>query len=153
MNWMKTEMNESLAKEALQWKYEPPYDFYSNELTEESLNELLNGAYVAVLNEKLQIVGYYCTGVSAQVPKGNEFGAYTETTKIDIGLGLKPNLTGQGNGRSFFQFLLQEIGSENLRLTVASFNKRAIKLYENFGFKHQQTFVSNGINFQVMVKE
>jgi [ribosomal protein S18]-alanine N-acetyltransferase len=151
MNWTISKMTEGLAKEALQWKYEPPYDFYSNELTEEALEELLNGAYVAVLNEKQQIVGYYCTGVSAQVPKGNEYRAYTEN-KLDIGLGLKPDLTGQGNGRSFFQFVLQEIGNENLRLTVASFNKRAIKLYENLGFKHQQTFDSNGVNFQVMVK-
>ncbi|MHC0039562.1 GNAT family N-acetyltransferase [Pseudoneobacillus sp. C159] len=152
MKWIKTEMTESLAKEALQWKYEPPYDFYSNELSEEALKELLNGAYVAVEDENKQVVGYYCTGVSAQVPKGNDYGAYSEE-KIDIGLGLKPVLTGQGQGKSFLRFIMDQIGSENLRLTVASFNKRAIKLYENVGFTYQQNFESNGVNFQVMVKK
>jgi GNAT superfamily N-acetyltransferase len=112
---------------------------------------------VAVVDEtNNKLTGYYCTGKNAWVPAGKQYGAYTENM-IDIGIGLKPDLTGAGRGRSFFTFILQNVDKANieslpLRLTVASFNKRAIKLYENVGFLTQIRFESNGIAFQTMVK-
>jgi [ribosomal protein S18]-alanine N-acetyltransferase len=156
MNWTITKMTEDLAIQILQWQYESPYDFYNNELTNESLNELMNQTYIAVVDENKQLTGYYCSGISAIVPAGKEYGAYNENM-IDIGLGLKPELTGAGRGGSFFAFILQNIENGNieslpLRLTVATFNKRAIKLYENVGFNTQQSFDSNGIRFQTMIK-
>lgn len=156
MNWTKTEMTEDLAKEILHWQYESPYDFYNNELTDESQQELMNGSYIAVVDENNQLVGYYCSGKSAIVPAGNEYGAYNDDM-IDVGLGLKPELTGAGLGRSFFTFILHHIENSNkesfpLRLTVADFNKRAIKLYENVGFIRQISFESNGTIFLTMVK-
>jgi [ribosomal protein S18]-alanine N-acetyltransferase len=156
MNWTIAEMTKDLAKEILLWQYESPYDFYNNELTDESLNELMNQSYIAVVDDNKQLTGYYCTGISAIVPAGNEYGAYNENM-IDLGLGLKPGLTGAGRGRSFLTFILQNIENANiesipLRLTVATFNKRAIKLYENVGFITQQSFDSNGIPFQTMIK-
>lgn len=156
MNWTIAEMTRDLAEEILQWQYEAPYELYNNELTDESQKELMNGSYIAVVNENNQLTGYYCTGKSAIVPAGSEYGAYNENM-IDIGLGLKPELTGAGRGRSFLTFILQNIETTNkeslpLRLTVASFNKRAIKLYENVGFSTLQSFESNGIPFQTMIK-
>ncbi|CAG9607348.1 GNAT family N-acetyltransferase [Pseudoneobacillus rhizosphaerae] len=156
MNWTTNKMTESYAKEILLWQYDSPYDFYNNELTDESLKELMNDTYLAVIDETKQLTGYYCTGISAIVPAGNEYGAYNESM-IDIGLGLKPELTGAGRGGSFLAFILQNIENANiqclpLRLTVASFNKRAIKLYENVGFITQQSFDSKGITFQTMIK-
>jgi [ribosomal protein S18]-alanine N-acetyltransferase len=156
MNWTNKEMTEEFAREILQWQYESPYDLYNNELNDEGLKELLDDTYVAVVDETNQLTGYYCTGKNAWVPAGNNCGAYTENM-IDIGIGLKPDLTGAGRGRSFFTFILQHIEKTNIdsipfRLTVASFNKRAIKLYENVGFRTQKRFESNGIPFQTMVK-
>jgi [ribosomal protein S18]-alanine N-acetyltransferase len=156
MNWTITKLTEEFAREILQWQYESPYVLYNNELNDEGLKELLDGTYLAVVDENNQLTGYYCTGKNALVPAGMEYGAYTENM-IDIGLGLKPELTGVGRGRSFFTFILQNIERANieclpLRLTVASFNQRAIKLYENVGFITQQSFESNGISFQTMVK-
>jgi [ribosomal protein S18]-alanine N-acetyltransferase len=37
MNWTTNKMTESYAKEILLWQYDSPYDFYNNELTDESL--------------------------------------------------------------------------------------------------------------------
>lgn len=156
MNWIIAEMTRKLAEEILQWQYEAPFELYNNELTDESLKELMNGSYIAIVDENHQLSGYYCTGISAIVPAGKEYDAYNDNM-IDVGLRLKPELTGAGRGRSFLSFILQNIESTNkeslpLRLTVACFNKRAIKLYENVGFMTQQSFESNKMPFQTMVK-
>lgn len=130
------EMNEKYAIEILNWHYESPYDFYNNDLTEESLQEMLENPYYAIVNELEEIIGFYCIGTAAQVPKGHEFKVYMENC-VDIGVGMNPNLTGQGFGTAFFAFILSSIQQEHhhpLRLTVAQFNKRAIHLYEKFGF-------------------
>ncbi|MFD2443611.1 GNAT family N-acetyltransferase [Bacillus sp. CGMCC 1.16607] len=157
MNFNAKKMNEDYAKEILLWKYEAPYDLYNNECNDEGVNELLNGDYVAVVNEIDELVGFCCIGASAQVPIGNRFGAYAEDM-VDIGLGMKPNLTGKGHGIEFFSFILRFVHESQernlpLRLTVATFNNRAIHLYNKLGFIENVTFYSNEIEFTTMIKE
>jgi [ribosomal protein S18]-alanine N-acetyltransferase len=145
-------MTADFAREILSWKYEPPYDFYNNDPTEEALNELLS--YIVVVDEINQLVGFYCSGKSAQVPAGNKYGVYHDNM-IDCGLGLKPELTGKGLGKSFFTWILHNIENSQklpIRLTVATFNTRAIKLYESQGFMKEISFDVNGIEFQTMIK-
>ncbi|PFH88008.1 GNAT family N-acetyltransferase [Bacillus sp. AFS088145] len=148
-------MTESYATEILNWSYAPPYDFYNNELSQEGLDELVNNQYLAVIDQDENLIGFYCIGQSAQVPKGNEFGVY-EKRMVDIGLGVRPDLTGKGFGSEFFKYILGEIqGMTNLstfRLTVAKFNKRAIRLYENFGFKEENDFCTERAEFITMVR-
>ncbi|UPM53593.1 GNAT family N-acetyltransferase [Gottfriedia acidiceleris] len=147
-------MTESYAKEILNWNYAHPYDFYNNELSQEGLNELVNNQYLAVIDQNDNLIGFYCIGQSAQVPKGNEFGVY-EKRMADIGLGVRPDLTGKGFGSEFFKFILGEIQEvtnlSTLRLTVAKFNKRAIRLYENFGFKVEYEFCTERAEFITMI--
>ncbi|MFY3791897.1 GNAT family N-acetyltransferase [Ureibacillus sp. MALMAid1270] len=148
------EMNQRFAEEILSWNYEPPYDFYNNELSGESLKELLNSEYRAVVDIQNNLIGFFCVGDSAQVPIGWQFGAYSKPFP-DIGLGLKPTLTGKGNGSRFFSFILEQIQKENqlqIRLTVAKFNERAIRLYEKFGFTKEMEFESPSAVFITMVK-
>lgn len=148
------EMNQKFAEEIINWTYEPPYDFYNNELSEESLQELLNNEYRAVVDSENNLVGFYCVGNSAQVPMGRQFGAYSKQYP-DIGLGMKPNLTGKGKGSQFFSFILDEIQKEHslpIRLTVAKFNERAIRLYEKFGFTKEMEFESPSAVFITMMK-
>lgn len=147
-------MDTTYAEEILSWKYEAPYDLYNNELNDESLKELLNNDYKAIVNSIDEVIGFYCVGNSAQVPIGHQFGAYTSPFP-DIGLGMKPALTGKGNGTVFFSFVLEEILLEHqlpIRLTVAKFNERAIRLYEKFGFAKEMEFTSRTTEFITMVK-
>lgn len=58
-------MNEKYAQEIICWQYEKPYDFYNNELSEESLREFLDNPYVAIINEQEELIGFYCTGSAA----------------------------------------------------------------------------------------
>ncbi|MHC8521044.1 hypothetical protein ACPJHQ_06610 [Rossellomorea sp. H39__3] len=68
MNWTITELNREAAEEILAWKYEPPYDFYENERSEEAVAELSGGEYRLVLDESGQIYGFFCTGSPPRSP-------------------------------------------------------------------------------------
>ncbi|MYL71772.1 GNAT family N-acetyltransferase [Halobacillus litoralis] len=149
-------MTKEYAEESLQWTYEPPYDFYNVELSEEALAERLDGTYRSVLDDKGTLIGFFCTGESAKVPAGEKDGVYEETA-VDMGLGLHPSLTGQGNGHLFGKKVLAQIQQENegvpIRLSVATFNKRAIRLYENMGFVKQASFQTEACPFITMIKK
>ncbi|WP_272917269.1 GNAT family N-acetyltransferase [Halobacillus litoralis] len=156
MNLFIKEMTKEYAAESLRWMYEPPYDFYNVELSEETLAERLDGSYHSVLDEKGALIGFFCTGESAKVPAGEKDGVYDEAA-IDMGLGMHPSLTGQGNGNLFGKTVLAEIEKEHegmpVRLSVATFNKRAIRLYENMGFDKRASFQTDVCPFITMMKE
>ncbi|MFS0775200.1 GNAT family protein [Neobacillus sp. 3P2-tot-E-2] len=148
-------MTEEYAKQILNWKYEAPYDFYNNEETSESLNEILENPYYAVLNQDNELVGFFCIGNAAQVPFGSTIGAYDEDMR-DIGIGMNPAITGQGFGTPFFSFILsymqETYGLDAIRLTVANFNERAIHLYTKLGFVKKVEFNRDSTKFITMVK-
>ena len=149
------EMNKKLASELLQWTYHAPYDFYNNECTTETLKEILDNPYYAIVNDKEELVGYFCTGTSAQVPSGHEVDAYMGNG-VDIGIGMKPDLTGKGFGTVFFSFILSHVQQKEhapLRLTVAKFNNRAIHLYEKLGFEKKLAFNHQTTRFITMLKK
>lgn len=94
------------------------------EADREDLQEFLNieeraDSYFAVIENK-ELIGFYC---------------YTQISSdtIDIGLGMKPSFTGKGQGLGFLEAGLDFAKSlyhpEKLMLSVAAFNKRAIKVY------------------------
>ncbi len=116
------------------WHYEPPYDFYDGDLDPVKNPE----RYFAALDEDGALCGYFYFE-----PKGNV---------LEYGLGLRPDLTGRALGLEFFRAGL-EFGRERyrpalVRLYVAAFNERAIKVYERAGFhetgRHTRTFARWG---------
>ena len=80
---------------------------------------------------------------------------------IDIGLGIKPNLCSKGLGFNFLcegiNFAKNKLLAKSIRLTVASFNKRAIKVYKRAGFEKVHSFEriteTERTDFQVMIKK
>jgi ribosomal-protein-alanine N-acetyltransferase len=150
------DMTKDFARQVLNWKYEKPYELYNNELTDEAMREVLNNAYFAVVDDVEELVGFFCIGESAQVPIGSLFGVYKEDL-IDIGIGMKPELTGKGFGYPFFSFILNEIKEifdpNSVRLTVIKSNSRAINLYQKFGFVMEKEFNTEEMVFIIMVKE
>ena len=148
-------MNEKFAKQIGNWRYPAPYDFYNIELDQETLKELLENDYYTVLDHDEELVGFFCIGSSAKVPIGAEFGAYSEEL-IDVGIGMKPELTGQGYGSTFFSCILAYIREQfqdvPLRLTVAKFNTRAIHLYKKLGFVKKTEFQRGSTVFITMVR-
>lgn len=156
MNLYVKDMDENLASDILRWQYEQPYDFYNNEVNEEGITELLEGSYKVVTNEEGELFGFFCTGEAACVPIGNQFGVYNEQY-TDMGLGMNPKYVGNGYGYGFCSFILAYIKELNhngpIRLSVATFNKRAIRLYENLGFVKRDKFSTNSADFITMIKK
>ncbi|WP_286170517.1 GNAT family N-acetyltransferase [Bacillus sp. NTK071] len=146
------------AKEIQTWTYTEPYSLYSFSEDEEVLEELMDGSYVSVWNGR-KLFGYFCFGKSARVPSGHDAGVYEEDL-LDIGLGIHPDEIGKGNGKLFLrtglQYVIEQFGEKDIRLSVASFNIRARKVYEREGFVVYHSFVnrtqSSKVPFEVMIK-
>jgi ribosomal-protein-alanine N-acetyltransferase len=150
--------DEKSAREFLQWQYEPPYDIYncSPADLEEALQYNLdpkNNVY-AMFDEHDTLVAYCSYGEDAQVPGGD----YSEEA-LDIGLMVKPELTGQGLGAAFTREVIrngvERYAPKKLRVTIAAFNKRAIHTWEKNEFQQTQTFKRrsrDGMEFIVMTK-
>jgi RimJ/RimL family protein N-acetyltransferase len=150
-------MDEASARETCNWRYEPPYDFYNPnpEGADTRVRHLLdpkNTTY-AITDNDGTLVGYCCFGADGQVPGGT----YDETA-LDIGLRMQPALTGQGHGDSFFaaivDFALLALAPRLLRVTVAAFNRRAMRVYEKAGFKPVEFFgrSGDGVEFVIMTR-
>lgn len=143
------------AREVLQWRYDPPYDLYDNEKSEETIHEFTSGSYIALYNDQERLFGFFCTGAPAQVPAGHKQGVYEEAL-LDVGLGMNPDDVGGGNGYEFCEVILSEItytyGDVPIRLSVATFNSRAIRVYEKLGFKKMDSFRTEATEFITMVK-
>ncbi|MCM1990121.1 GNAT family N-acetyltransferase [Oceanirhabdus seepicola] len=141
-------MNNEYANEiAYKWKYNGVYSFYDMTADEEDLIEFLNedswdGHYFAVLNDKSELIGFYSF--------------YFEEEIMWIGFGLKPELTGRKLGADFviagIKFAMEKLNYKKsyIMLAVASFNKRAINLYEKIGFQCVEKYMqkTNGGEFE-----
>lgn len=140
-------MDEASARAIFEWLYDAPYDLYNldPEDVEENLQVFLDPqcAYYAITDQDGDLVAYCCFGPDAQVPGGDY-----RPAALDIGLGVRPDLTGQGCGLTYVQavldFALERFEPPALRVTVAEFNKRAQRMCEKAGFRPVQTFDREG---------
>jgi [ribosomal protein S18]-alanine N-acetyltransferase len=134
------QMEDSEAVEISGWHYEPPYDFYDATSDPDDLQELLdpkrrNDAYFSVFDEGGVLVGF--------------FQFEREGTMVDVGLGMRPDLTGQGLGIGYLlaglEFARRRFSPDSFTLSVATFNERAILVYERAGFR-RDTFYKHNTN-------
>lgn len=151
-------LEECHAWEILTWKYPPPYDFYNPPQDDRGasyVKQFINPElqFHAVIDQGENLIGYCSYGLDGQVPGGN----YRDDA-LDIGIGMRPEFTGQGNGAEFFDAVLlhamNTLNPEKVRLTVAKFNQRALKLYENFGFTVDDEFFdsSSKVAFSILTR-
>src|ERR1700759_4424081 len=92
-------MTQADAVEVSGWRYPPPYDFYdatadAGDLAELLHPELRGGSYLAAVDSSGAVVGF------AQL--------VADRASVDVGLGLRPDLTGQGLGAGFLEAVLAE---------------------------------------------
>ena len=141
------------AGEISRWRYPEPYSTYNGDPA--SVPGLLNPRYNyhAVTGPGGDLVGYFCFGADATVPAGRKLGLYDEDA-LDVGLGMRPDLTGRGLGPDFvragLRFARQTFSPPAFRLTVAAFNRRAIKVYEAAGFERTRAFGDRGTDWLLM---
>jgi [ribosomal protein S18]-alanine N-acetyltransferase len=117
------------AQAVAAWRYPGQYAFYNWDADPADLAELLDPAgwgvqYFAVDGPDASLVGFF-----QFKPDGDA---------MEIGLGLRPDLTGRGSGLSFVEvgvgFAACHFGVSSVSLAVAAFNQRAIKIYRRARF-------------------
>jgi [ribosomal protein S18]-alanine N-acetyltransferase len=112
------------------WRYPDPYSFYDADRDPGDLAELLDPSgwghrYFAADDADATLAGLFVFKVADGV--------------AEIGLGLRPDLTGLGLGGTFLaagmEFAAERLGASSYALAVAAFNHRAIAVYERAGFR------------------
>jgi RimJ/RimL family protein N-acetyltransferase len=150
-------MDEVGAREVLAWRYPPPYDVYnaSADRIDADVKALLDpeNSYYLVCDSAGTVLAYCCYGPDARVPGGDY-----RADALDVGLGVRPDLTGRGQGSRHVSAVLQFghtiFGPTACRVTVARFNGRALRVWRKAGFQQVQTFrrKTDGMPFVVLMR-
>ncbi len=144
-----TPMTETDARDILAWRYDGQYAVYNapdSALDPDSgeLRELLDARspYFAV-RERGQAdgapMGFFAYGSAGEVGgEAPEPRLLRPDGSLTIGLGLRPDLTGQGHGLALVEmglaFARERYQPMLFRLHVFAWNERAIRVYERAGF-------------------
>jgi RimJ/RimL family protein N-acetyltransferase len=136
--------NEEYAAQVEAWQYEPPYDFYDAASDPDDVAEMRDPEkwhhFRALVGDDGSLEAFWWLD-----PKEDAF---------EVGLGLRPDLTGRGLGdaivRAELKYVREHWAPETFRLFVTAWNERAIRLYERLGFREvgreTRTFPLHGEN-------
>ena len=131
------------AERPLGWRYPEPYATYD---AEGPLGR--QPGFFAVEDDAGVLVGYGCIGAEARVP-----GVEDEPGTVDVGYGMRPDLTGQGRGREFVGAILDRVVAGHpdarLRMSILRWNERSRRVAEAHGFR----IVGDAGEFDVLVRE
>jgi ADP-ribose pyrophosphatase YjhB (NUDIX family)/RimJ/RimL family protein N-acetyltransferase len=151
-------MDDASAREALSWRYEAPYAVYNTtpEAVEAAVQGMLDpeNGYTSLRDDDGELVAFCCFGPDAQVP-GGDYGA----PALDIGLGVRPDLTGRGLGSQFAEAVLEYAEFRDprgsFRVTIAEFNTRAQRVWHRAGFRPAEAFArtGDGMPFLILVHD
>jgi ribosomal-protein-alanine N-acetyltransferase len=151
-------VDRATVQKFLNWRYEPPYDIYDldTEKADEAVDYFTDPKTncCGITDETGNLVAFCTFGSDGQVPGGDYRGP-----ALDIGLGVRPDLTGQGQGHLYVSaavdFARRTFEPRTFRVTVAEFNKRALRVWEKAGFRQAARFkrVSDGLAFVILTKE
>jgi ribosomal-protein-alanine N-acetyltransferase len=92
-------------------------------------------------------------------PEGQVSGGDYRLPALDLGFGLRPDLTGLGRGSDYvnamIDFARRTYTPARLRVTIADFNTRAIQVWEKAGFRRGQVFGGGRANtsLAILMKE
>ena len=136
------------------WRYDPPYDLYNLDhppSADDSAYYLDSQYdYHVITNEAGAVLAYCSFGPDGQVP-GGDYSA----PGLDIGMGVRPDLTGQGKGVTFAhavcEFAHATYSPPALRVTIADFNRRARRVWEKLGFEFDERFVAEGREVEFVI--
>lgn len=151
-------ITEEVARTVLAWEYPglptlyhpDPVDF------EDDVAALLvpRYNYYAAYVEDGSLAGFCCYGEDAQVPGGDY-----HLDALDIGFGLRPDLTGRGLALGFVQAIMawgsECFEPEYFRATVVDINTRSQRTLARAGFMITQRFHADGRephDFIVMIR-
>ena len=153
MRYLFAPMNAQYADDIVSWHYDGVYSFYDMAADEDDLRIFMDTenwqkVTKAILNKDDELVGWASF--------------YAENDDFRLSLGLRPDLTGRGLGKELvsecvsYARLHYKSAGHTIRLAVALFNQRAIKVYQRVGFVETKKIVRDThigpVNFVEMEK-
>ena len=134
MSFSFRELTRDDAQTIAEWRYDGPYSLYDVDDPERLLSAKYE--YYAAFGDDDELVGYCCFGEDARVP-----GLEEEAGVLDVGVGLRPDLTGIGLGGPFLREVCR-FGGElrepvRFRVAIADFNRRAQLVASALGFERE----------------
>lgn len=145
-------MTAAYAADIVTWRYPPPYDVYDMTRADTALLTGARAGFYA-LTDADELIGFRSFGPDGQVPGGDY-----DASALDTGGGLRPDLTGRGLGREAIgtglAFGRQRFAPGAFRVTVATFNVRALRVVEALGFRRVSSFraAANGRPYQILTR-
>jgi ribosomal-protein-alanine N-acetyltransferase len=126
------------ARAVARWRYDGIYAFY-------------NVGFVSLLvvmltQQALRLFGsaFYFSVLEADGALAGIFSFVRHSDTLEVGLGMRPDRTGHGEGLAFvlagLEFARQRFNPRGFRLNVVTFNERARKVYQRAGFTPVRTF-------------
>lgn len=136
------------ARAVARWRYDGIYAFYN-----EGLSSLLA---VMLTQQALRLFGsaYYFSALDHDGALTGVFSFVRHGDTLEVGLGMRPDRTGHGEGLTFLldglEFARQQFEPRRFQLNVVTFNERARKVYERAGFTPVRTFArwTNGRQYE-----
>jgi RimJ/RimL family protein N-acetyltransferase len=146
-------MTASAATAITTWQYEPPYDCYDMTGVDPGFMASAESGFFALVADDGDLIGFRSFGADGQVPGGRY-----DSCALDTGGGLRPEMTGKGLGRlaisTGLEFGRERFAPAAFRVTVASFNARALRVVEALGFCAVDEFCAStdGRGYRILVK-
>ncbi len=129
--YVKYNMNDEYARDICSWKYEGKYSIYNLPSYSKSVEKEYG---ITKKENRDNYICYTCNGKVVAYVNMKKMA----NKKIFMGIGLRPDYCGQGQGNYFLKDSIQEIKNKfpnySIYLEVRSFNQRAIKAYKKVGF-------------------
>ena len=145
-------MTAAYAAEIVTWRYPPPYDLYDMSVADAAILTSADGGFFALVDRD-ELIGFRSFGADGQVPGGSY-----DSAALDTGGGLRPDLTGKGLGGTAVQtglaFGRDRFAPAAFRVTVATFNIRALRVVRALGFGHAVSFraTTDGRSYEILTR-
>ena len=145
-------MTAAYAAQIVTWRYPVPYDCYDMTGASAAFIASSESGFYA-LTDLDELIGFRSFGADGRVPGGDY-----DDSALDTGGGLRPDLTGNGLGREAIStgldFGRREFTPAAFRVTVASFNERALRVVRALGFRNAGSFaaIADGRRYEVLVR-
>jgi [ribosomal protein S18]-alanine N-acetyltransferase len=145
-------MTASFATDIVTWRYPAIYSCYDMITVDPVfLVDPASGFYALI--DETGLLGFRSFGPDGQVP-----GGLYDSSALDTGGGLRPELTGKGLGRQAImtglEFGRSQFSPPAFRMTIAAFNVRAQTVVQQLGFGVVGNFkaLTNGKDYRIFTR-
>ena len=146
-----TEFEAADVEAVLTWRYPADYGIY--DLRPEDRPKLADaGSRYFAIRRGRELVGFVCVGAEARVP-----GLQEDPSLTDIGIGMRPDLTGQRASRALTPAIIagveRHLAATPFRATIATWNLRAQRAAEHAGFRPTAEYRNGHGTYVLLIRD